>query len=36
MKDLAPRLGPLLVKNYVALELAAFADDATFRVTIVK
>lgn len=32
MDILAPRLGAELVMNYVALELAAFADDSTFRV----
>src|SRR4051812_22726073 len=32
MHELAPRLGHDLCRSFVALELAAFADDATFRV----
>lgn len=32
MHELAPRLGHDLCRSFVALELAAFADDSTFRV----
>jgi hypothetical protein len=32
MNELAPMLGRDLCMNFVALELTAFADDATFRV----
>jgi hypothetical protein len=32
MNELAPLLGRDLCMNFVALELAAFADDSTFRV----
>lgn len=32
MNELAPQLGQILCQNFIALELAAFADDSTFRV----
>jgi hypothetical protein len=36
MNELAPLLGKDLCMNFVALELAAFADDSTFRVRKVR